>query len=354
VSGTLTGGIYVTGANLKLSGPVTTNAAEVTLEAGGQIIEGTTNALTGLSANSGSLTLGTSLTLTGSLTNTGTVTLTAGTLATSTYSQSGGTTSVGTPATLSAGGGAGTVTITAGTLAGSGKVLGAVRGSGKVQPKGTAGPLRVTGTYASTATGSLAIGIAAPKASATGAGQLVVSGTATLAGALVITTTPGYVPPVGTTYTVLSASSVSGTFATLTGQIDQPAGVYYTVSYTGTAVVLTVHALPTLSIAGATITAPTSGTSVISFAVTLSGPSPFATSVTYTTVDGTAIAGVDYTAVTGKLTIPAGKTTGTIKVTVLAQTVTGPTTTFSVDLSAPKNTTVTTPSAIGTLLNPIP
>ena len=53
------------------------------------------------------------------------------------------------------------------------------------------------------------------------------------------------------------------------------------------------------------------------FVVRLSAVSAQDVSVDYTTVDGTATAGVDYTETTGTLTIPAGSRYGTIRVPII-------------------------------------
>ncbi len=72
----------------------------------------------------------------------------------------------------------------------------------------------------------------------------------------------------------------------------------------------------TLSIGNASVTEGNSGTTLLSFPVTLSHAVDVAVSVDYTTQDGTANAGSDYVAQTGTLTIPAGSTTETINITV--------------------------------------
>jgi len=57
-------------------------------------------------------------------------------------------------------------------------------------------------------------------------------------GKLDISTKSGYLPDVGTKITILTASSVSGTFASVTG--TQLTGEHWVVSYGATSVTLTV------------------------------------------------------------------------------------------------------------------
>jgi len=67
--------------------------------------------------------------------------------------------------------------------------------------------------------------------------QVSVSGAATLTGTLSIRTMASYLPPIGTKMTILGASSLIGTFATVTG--TQMTGEHWVVSYKATSVVLT-------------------------------------------------------------------------------------------------------------------
>ncbi len=78
--------------------------------------------------------------------------------------------------------------------------------------------------------------------------------------------------------------------------------------------------LPTLTVASVMQAEGNSGTTSFDFAAHLSKPSVLPVTVTYTTSDGTALAGVQYEATKGTLTIPAGQTDGTISVPVNADT----------------------------------
>jgi YVTN family beta-propeller protein len=84
--------------------------------------------------------------------------------------------------------------------------------------------------------------------------QLAVSGSASLAGALNVRFLNGFAPSLGNSFTILTASSVSGTFATINSPA-LPAGLSWSVANNGTSVVLTAGqgspASSTLRITGA-------------------------------------------------------------------------------------------------------
>ncbi len=110
-------------------------------------------------------------------------------------------------------------------------------------------------------------------------------------------------------------------------------------------------AVPTLSIAGASVAEGDSGTTVASLPVTLSAPSGTATTVHYATSDGSATAGEDYTAKTGDLTIPPGATNAAVTVAVTGDTTVETNETFSLTLSSPVNAELATPSGTVTIVN---
>ena len=110
-------------------------------------------------------------------------------------------------------------------------------------------------------------------------------------------------------------------------------------------------AAPTLSISSPTQAEGNTGTSAMTFTVSLSNPSAFAVSVDYATVAGTATAADgDYVATSGTLTIPAGSTSGTINVTINGDNKHEANETFTVALSNPINASGT-PSGTGTITN---
>ena len=68
---------------------------------------------------------------------------------------------------------------------------------------------------------------------------MVATGAVTLDGTLDLSTVGGFTPTVGQTFTILSGSAVTGSFATVTGA-PISGTLSYAVSYTATGVVLTV------------------------------------------------------------------------------------------------------------------
>src|SRR5262249_52477363 len=95
----------------------------------------------------------------------------------------------------------------------------------------------------------------------------------------------------------------------------------------------------TVSISNGTPNPATEGTdATMSFTVTLSTALNVDTVVTYSTVNGSAVAGADFTSATNAtITIPAGFTTGTISIPVLNDTIVEGTEQFSVMLSSAQN-----------------
>jgi Calx-beta domain/RTX calcium-binding nonapeptide repeat (4 copies) len=108
---------------------------------------------------------------------------------------------------------------------------------------------------------------------------------------------------------------------------------------------------PALSVAGASMPEGNSGSSALTFTVTLAKATPQKVGVTYATADGTAAAGSDYTASSGSLTFAPGEASKTISVAVIGDTTREPDETFSVALSAPTNAVLGTASATGTIAN---
>ena len=119
------------------------------------------------------------------------------------------------------------------------------------------GILSVAGPLTQTATSHLAIQIGGTTVG-TQYDRLDVDGTAALAGTLDLSTIDGFVPALGQTFTVLTTTSRSGTFTNVTG-LYAGGGRQYAVSYTPTAVVVTVVAGPVgpdLVVATAPTTSP--------------------------------------------------------------------------------------------------
>jgi hypothetical protein len=93
------------------------------------------------------------------------------------------------------------------------------------------------------------------------------------------------------------------------------------------------------------------GTSVFLFTVTLSTPSVSPVTVTYATVNGTAIAGSDYTAGSGTLTFAPGQTSKTVAVAVRGDTTLELNETFFVELSGATGAPIAKVRGVGTILN---
>ena len=243
----LTGGSYTaTGGTLSLPAKFTTNAASVTIGATGVISSGGVNEISGLTTNTGSLTLSRNETATVALTNAGTVNLLAGTLQATKFTQTAGTTTIASGATLKAGpSGTAAVAINGGLLTGNGQVSGVLTNAGTIEPARGVTPMTDSATFAQSSPGTLMIPIAGSTTPGSDFGQLKVTGVATLGGALTVVSAPGYLPAVGTTFTILTASSVTGTFSSLSGSLLSDRG--YGVSYTSTAVILTVVPAPTVT-----------------------------------------------------------------------------------------------------------
>ncbi len=258
-SGTLTGGIYTVGGTLQLTsanGGITTNAATLTVTGTtAQILDGTTNALAGFDNNTGSFTLSGLATLadsTNTFTNSGTVDIAKGSTMTITgtghsYSQTAGQTTVDGSLTSLLGG----TTVTGGTILGAGTVRGNLTAGNatgtavtiNAGDSGKAGLLSITGKYTQLATGNFT-GLVSGTTAGTGYSQLKVTGVAALAGTINFTVATAFQSSLtsGETFTVLTGSSVTGTFSNSTIAINS--SFHFVVSYTATGVVLTVATGP--------------------------------------------------------------------------------------------------------------
>jgi hypothetical protein len=144
-------------------------------------------------------------------TNSGTVEARSGTLSFGNYTQTGGSLTL-------AGGNVGamsgaTIMLNGGMLSGAGTVEGALHNNARVNVGGTPGTLTIKGAYTQTSAGVLNVELAG---NTTGTfDQLVVQGRATLAGTLNIAPINGYVPAKGQTFAVITYTSRSGNFATV-------------------------------------------------------------------------------------------------------------------------------------------
>jgi hypothetical protein len=83
------------------------------------------------------------------------------------------------------------------------------------------------------------------------------------------------------------------------------------------------------------------------FTLSLSGPSGFPITATYSTADGTATAGTDYVAQRGTVTFPPGTTRQTVPVPLLSNPAAVGDKAFTLSISAPQNATIGTGTAQG-------
>jgi aryl-phospho-beta-D-glucosidase BglC (GH1 family) len=109
--------------------------------------------------------------------------------------------------------------------------------------------------------------------------------------------------------------------------------------------------VPTLRVADAQITEGQSGTSVMSFTVTLSKAAAGVVSVDYSTLNGTALAGSDYQAALGRLTFQPGETAKTVQVNVIGDATFELNEAFDLVLSSPSGATLADERATGTIVN---
>jgi hypothetical protein len=112
--------------------------------------------------------------------------------------------------------------------------------------------------------------------------------------------------------------------------------------------------VPPLVISDVSTVEGNSGTTALTFTVSLAAPIKQPVSVNYATADGSATAGGDYQAVSGTLTIPAGQTTGTITVLVNGDRLAEPNESFFVNLSSPTNAVIADGQAAGTIVDDEP
>lgn len=140
-------------------------------------------------------------------------------------------------------------------------------------------------------------------------------------------------------------ANASGKLLRVKVTITTPAGSATKVS------ALRVLGLPELSIGEASTSEGSSGTTTLSFPVTLSAASAQPVSVAYATADGTATAPGDYASTSGTLTFAPGQRTRSIAVDVVADLDIEQDETVVMALSDPVNATIATGRATGTITN---
>ncbi|WNL46440.1 autotransporter-associated beta strand repeat-containing protein [Dyella sp. BiH032] len=260
---TYSGGTTVHGATLSVGSDANLGAAAGALALDGGTLRNTAGFATaraislqgagGTLRTDADLSLASAITGSGGLTKTGTGMLTLN--GANTYiggtTVSGGTLEVGDidhgSASL-----AGNVTVSnAGTLRGHGTIAGDVVSDGIVWPGGSVGTLTINGNYTQHAGATLQIDVTPTQASA-----LRVNGHASLAGGLSLIYAPGTYT--ATTYTLVQAQALTGTFANVTSSGSTPTALNPTVAYTATRANL-VLAAATLPPVTPTVVAPVDG-----------------------------------------------------------------------------------------------
>lgn len=106
---------------------------------------------------------------------------------------------------------------------------------------------------------------------------------------------------------------------------------------------------PGLSVDDVSIVEGSSGTATATFTVSLSNPSAFVSSVDWSTVDGSATAGVDYVGGTGAVSFAVGQTSRTFGVTVQGDSIDETDETFSVVLANPLGSLIADDTGVGSI-----
>ncbi|HLI06274.1 MAG TPA: hypothetical protein VKV40_06890 [Ktedonobacteraceae bacterium] len=176
--------------------------------------------------------------------NSGMVNLKSGTFqfAAPGYTQTGGSTKLSGGALTSTDTSHAIVTLNGGSLTGKGTITSNVQNGALIDP-GTAlpgeGKITMSGNYTQISAGTLRTAIKGTGNPGTSYDQLVVNGTVTLNGTLDIETAADFTPAQGSKFTVVKATTLTGTFAKLLNN-QLPNGLAYHASYTTTAVTLAV------------------------------------------------------------------------------------------------------------------
>ena len=156
------------------------------------------------------------------------------------------------------------------------------------------------------------------------------------------------VPSAWTTWTFWQYSA-TGSVPGITGPVD-------TDTFNGSPSALAALAAartggPAVSITGASVVRPASGTTPLTFTVSLDHTATQAVSVHVQTSDGTALGLVDYTPTTTTATIAAGQTSTTVSVPIIGDQSDEPAKTFTVTLSNPTGGSLTSPSSATVTIN---
>jgi hypothetical protein len=126
------------------------------------------------------------------------------------------------------------------------------------------------------------------------------------------------------------------------GGVDTSAPQTFTITVTGP---------PSLAIADSSVVEGNSGTRAMVFTVTLSAAAAQTVTVSWNTLNGTAITPGDYIAASGSLSFTAGQLSKTVSVQVRGETINENNETFSVRLTNPVNAPIADNTGIGTIIN---
>jgi hypothetical protein len=341
VGGVLTG-TYILDGELVIPGAVTGFGGNWQMGASGLLTAGGVDATTTIDHNAANstITVDNTLILSQNFTNNGTINVATGSLTVSggkSFTQAAGTLKLSTP-----GAGVtftGPATIAGGTLQGVGQVDGSVVNSGgTVAPGNSPGTLTINGDFTQNGTGLFSEEIDGPAA-----GQfdkLVVTGTATLGGTLVIASTNGYQAPDTQQFQIVDAAGgITGTWG---GIVQSPFVPWFDQVYAPNTMVLIANSV---SVSDA---AANEGSDEV-FTISLGQASPTTVSVGWATQDGTAGAGSDFSAASGTVTFAPGETSKTVAVPVTADGQDEPSENFAVNLSNPVNTRIRDANGVGTI-----
>jgi hypothetical protein len=133
------------------------------------------------------------------------------------------------------------VNLQGGSLSGKGTITASVQNGALIDPGSTVpgeATLKITGNYTQTSAGTLRTDIKGSGTPGTNYDQLSVSGTATLNGTLNIVTASGFTPALTDQFIVVKATTLTGTFTTLSYQL--PNNLQYYAQYTTTTATLMV------------------------------------------------------------------------------------------------------------------
>ena len=136
-----------------------------------------------------------------------------------------------------------------------------------------------------------------------------------------------------------------------TVQLSNPSGATLAkAAGTGT-IIAGAGSLPWLSIADASVSRGSSGTTNLNFTVTLSATATNSVSAAFVTADGSALAGTDYVSASGAINFTPGVTQQIVSITVNSVAALVPTANFSITLTSATNAYLLRASATGTITN---